>query len=165
MVNTSYGFGGDENEGDTRKAASTDYAKAEEKVGQIIAYLKAKAKANKFVTIEDFNDYIDYRAVICDSCRKGLYLTDYLAMHGIKYQQGLKADRFQRTKMNKLPYIEEMRKTRDEFLKINLSQNRQKSLTKQEEFEIYLQVCMDSFNKYKSKLPQFSEEDELGEEV
>ncbi len=30
MVNTSYGFGSDENEGDTRKTASTDYAKAEE---------------------------------------------------------------------------------------------------------------------------------------
>lgn len=94
-----------------------------------------------------------YKIVKQKAQRLGVYLTELFRIYEIKYMGGLEKERFSKTKVKNLPYIDEMREKRDKAYLQYLDKNAK--APKEIKFENYFKICTDIYGQYKDKIVSF----------
>lgn len=100
----------------------------------------------------------EYRKLLAESMRQGCYLSGLFDAYKINYTGGRSNKRLKKAYSNQFPFMDEMKKERDDDFSRFLKQNQ--SLTKEEKFEAYLEICLGVYQKYKSKVYNFEIDDE-----
>lgn len=125
-------------------------------VTEIMSKLKMKHGDNKFYCKDiDINDY---RKIIKKSVRMGIPVPELFKLYGLNVE-GTKAERLTQTKVKEIPYLDEMKKRRDEIIKSKLK----KDLCKEEIFEIRVGAVKQVYREYKDLLNSYLPESEIEE--
>jgi len=125
-----------------------------ENVEGIVERLLGIQSEKSEITKEDMSRH-DYYILLSASAKVGTYLNDFLKVYGIKYR-GQKHKRLSGAFFDEIPCLENMRSERDsEFER----QTAKRELTTEEKFECYVDACQKAYEKYKSKIFNFMDEE------
>jgi hypothetical protein len=91
----------------------------------------------------------DYRTLIKKAVALNISVAQLLNEYGLK-SNGISSERLSRTWLNEVPYLKEMKKTRDEIIAKS-----SKPKSKEEEFEIKLKAVISIYEEFKEKLEQY----------
>lgn len=136
----------------TENQASADLHehKKSEEFNDCIAQLRDVASTNgKKLSRKDMTDK-QYKIIKQKAQRLGVYVNELFRIYEIEYVGGIKKERFSKTKVTQLPYLEDMREERDNSYLAYLNAN--PKVPREIKFENYFKICTEVYDKYRSKI-------------
>ena len=98
-----------------------------------------------------------YRTIEMYSRRKGISLHEFFNGYGLDYVDYKKYDNLNFVIVKKYPYIDEMKKDRDD--KVNEYNSKNGSASAEERFEAYIRICNEVYDSYRDKIANYDKED------
>lgn len=111
---------------------------------KVVALKNGGSISRKDVTDEQ------YKLIKQKAQRLGIPVTELFRAYEIEYVGGLNRQRFAKVMVQQLPYIEQMRKERDQIYSKYLQENA--NVPNQIKFENYFNICVSVYQKYKQKI-------------
>ncbi len=119
--------------------------------------IMSKCKDKKVVKYTDF-DGAEYRALLSQSIKLGIPMTELFKSYGIEYH-GKNRDRLSARVVDKMPYLKEMKARRDKLL-AKSTVNKENGCCKEEIFEEKVRICKQVYGEFKDKIYNFVPDNE-----